>query len=325
MSLPRVYISRRVPDATLALLQDHCELDIWPEDIAPPRAAFLDALAQADGAMTMLTERVDREALDAAPKLRVISNFAVGYDNIDVPAATARRIPVGNTPGVLTETSADHAFALLLAAARRINEGERYIHAGEWKTWSPLQLLGQEVNGATLGIIGFGRIGQAVARRAQGFRMRILYSGRPKPEAAALEAENVSQDELLARSDFISLHVPLNAQTRHMIGREQFARMKPSAILINTARGPVIDQDALVEALREERIWRAALDVTTPEPLPLDHPLLSLPNCLVVPHLASATRYTRERMGHIAAENLLAGLRGDRLIHCVNSEVYERR
>lgn len=316
---PRVFITRKIPHEPLQRLQASCEVHVWEEDSPPPRSRLLDELALADGVLTMLTERIDREALDAAPRLRVISNYAVGYDNIDVEAASERGIPVGNTPGVLTETTADQAFMLLLAAARRLPESMQYIRDGRWTTWSPLQMLGQEVHGATLGIVGLGRIGYAVAQRAQGFGMRILYHGGSDPEyAERTGAQAVSLETLLRESDFISLHVPLNEQTRHMIGAAQFAQMKETAILVNTARGGVVDQAALLAALRQRTIAAAALDVTDPEPLPADHPLLALDNCIVVPHLGSATHSTRERMGRIAAENLLLGLRGEPLLHCVN-------
>jgi glyoxylate reductase len=264
--------------------------------------------------------------MDAAgASLKVISNHAVGYDNIDVRAATLRRIPVGNTPGILTETTADFAFALLLAAARRVVEGERAIHRGLWKTWGPQWLLGSDVHGATLGIVGFGRIGQALARRAAGFAMRILFFDPHPPEgwqACGVIAEPVGLDTLLAESDFVSIHTPLNDQTRSLFNAETFARMKPSAVLINTARGPVIDQDALYEALKDHTIAAAAIDVTVPEPLPTDSPLLTLDNLIVTPHIASASRATREKMAVMAAENLLAGLRGLQLPYCVNPEVY---
>jgi lactate dehydrogenase-like 2-hydroxyacid dehydrogenase len=257
----------------------------------------------------------------------VVSNFGVGYDNIDVPACTRRGIPVGNTPGVLTETTADLAWALILAAARRVVEGDRAVRAGEWRTWGPVLLLGRDVNGATLGIVGFGRIGQAVARRAAGFGMRVLYHARNRV------AEDVEREmgatwlplaDLLAQSDFVSLNVSLTAETRHLIDAAALRSMKPSAILVNTARGPVVDTDALVDALRTGVIRAAALDVTDPEPLPADHPLVALDNCIVVPHIASATEATRGRMAAMAAANLLAGVRGERLPTPVNPEVYDR-
>lgn len=322
---PRVFISRMIPEKPLQMISAECEVHIWDEDIPPSRPKLLDELALADGIVTMLTEKINTEALIAAPKLRVISNYAVGYDNIDVPAATERKIPVGNTPGVLTETTADQAFALLLASARRLVEGVNYVRNGDWQTWNPIQLLGRDVHGATLGILGLGRIGYAVAKRAQGFGMKILYHGGSNPDfAKKVGAKQVDFDTLLQQSDYISLHTPLNEKTRAMIGTQELALMKDTAILVNTARGGVVDSDALVDALQTGKIAGAALDVTDPEPISPEHPLVNLANCIVVPHLGSATWQTRERMGILAAENLLAGLRGETLPHCVNMKVYEK-
>jgi glyoxylate reductase len=229
---------------------------------------------------------------------------------------------VGNTPGVLTEATADFAFTLLMAAARRLVEAERYVRAGRWQTWGPQLLLGADFAGATLGLIGFGRIGQAVARRAAGFDLRVIY--HDPSEQPAFGATPADLDTLLRESDFISLHVPLTAATRHLINAGSLARMKPTAVLVNTSRGPVVDQDALYEALKTQRLFAAALDVTEPEPLPPDSPLLTLENCIVAPHIASASRATRDKMAVIAAQNLIAGLKGERLPHCVNPEVYSR-
>lgn len=319
---PRVYVTRQVPEQGVALLRQDCRVEIWEGALPVPRDVLMEKVADIDGLYCLLTERVDAELLDAAPCLRVVSNMAVGYNNIDVDACTARGIPVGNTPGVLTDTTADCAFALLMAAARRIVEGADYVRAGRWKTWGPMLLMGQDVHGATLGIVGFGRIGQAVARRAQGFGMRVLYHDAYVSDVAPeLDATSVDLDTLLAESDFVSLHVPLTEETHHLIGEEELQRLKPTAILINTARGPVVDPDALYRALRDGEIAYTALDVTEPEPIPVDHPLLSLPNCIVVPHIASASVATRTKMAVIAAENLLAGLRGERLPHCVNPQV----
>jgi len=285
-------------------------------------------VAGCDGVLTLLTDRVDDEFLDAAgPQLKVVSNYAVGFDNVDVPACTARGIPVGNTPGVLTETTADLAFALMMAAARRLPEGDRYVRAGKWKTWGPMLLLGPDVHGATIGIVGFGRIGQAVARRAAGFGMKILYHDVQQADPAA-EAEHSATflplEKLLAQADFVSLHVNLTPETRGLINAEKLGWMKPTAVLVNTSRGPVVDGAALATALRDGQIFAAALDVTDPEPIPTDDPLLSLDNCLVVPHIASASHATRSKMAEMAAANLLAGLRGERLPTPVNPEVYER-
>lgn len=303
-------------------MRPHCEISLWEDELPPPYETLKDRVRGVDGLLCLLTDRIDGELMDAAPDLRVISNLAVGYDNIDVDAATQRGIPVGNTPGVLTDTSADLAFALMCAGMRRLPEAERYVKAGKWQTWHPLTLLGHDLHGATLGIIGLGRIGQAVAKRARGFDMRLLYHGGSDTEAAAqLGAERVALDVLLRESDIVSIHAPLNDETRGMIGAEQLSLMKEGALLVNTARGPIVQTDALVAALQTGRI-RAALDVTDPEPLPADHALLTLDNCLVVPHIGSSTIHTRERMATIAAENLLAGLRGDKLPHCVNPSIY---
>jgi glyoxylate reductase len=323
MSKPRVYVTRQLPGTGLDGLRDICDLHVWPGELPPPRETLLQEVAEAEGLIPLLNDRIDASVMDAAPKLRIISNYAVGYDNIDVAAATARGIPVGNTPGVLTETTAELAFALLLAAARRLPEGERLVRAGGWETFKPALLLGRDLYGATLGIIGLGRIGQAVARRAVGFSMRVLYHRGDANAAHQLGAESASLDDVLRQSDFISLHVPLMPETKYLIGARELALMKPTAILVNTARGGVVDPVALYEALRDGVINAAALDVTEPEPIPMDDPLLTLDNCLIVPHIGSASVATRERMVHIAVDNLLAGLRGERLPHCVNPEVYE--
>jgi lactate dehydrogenase-like 2-hydroxyacid dehydrogenase len=310
-------VARRIPDEGLRPILEACDAQVWQDELPPSRPALLYAIAGCDGVLTLLTDRVDEEFLDAAGlRLRVISNYAVGFDNIDVAACATRGVAVGNTPGVLTETTADLAFALLMAAARRLPEGDRYVRAGLWKTWGPLLLLGPDVHGATLGIVGFGRIGQALARRARGFGMTVLYhdvAGVPPGVAEELGATAVDLPELLERADFVSLHVNLTPGTRHLMNPASLARMKSSAILINTSRGPVIDHAALHVALRSGVIAAAALDVTDPEPIPAQHPLLSLDNCLIVPHIASASRATRGKMAQMAAANLLAGVRGEPL------------
>ncbi len=325
---PRVFVARRIPDDGLDRVLEACDAVVWPNELPPPREDLLRAIEGCDGVLTLLTDRVDDEFLDrAGPGLRVVSNYAVGFDNIDVPACTRRGIPVGNTPGVLTETTADLAFALMMAAARRLPEGDRYVRGGQWKTWGPLTLLGPDVHGSTLGIVGFGRIGQAVARRAGGFGMEILYhdvNELPADVTGPLGATYVPLDELYARSDFISVHVNLTPETRHLINAGALGKMKASATIVNTSRGPVVDQTALYEALRDGVIWSAALDVTDPEPMPLSDPLLTLDNCLVVPHIASASRPTRGKMASMAAANLIAGVRGERLPTPVNPEVYDR-
>jgi len=301
---------------------------VWEGEVPPSRDVILQQVKGVDGLLSLLTDTIDAEVMDAAgPQLKVISNYAVGFNNIDVQAATQRGILVGNTPGVLTDTTADFAFALLMAAARRIVEGIDYVRAGKWKTWGPTLLLGRDVHGATLGLIGFGRIGKGVARRATGFGMRILYHDPfcvDDPIAQELGAQHVPLDTLYAESDFISVHVPLTAETHHMIGQEAMERIKPTAILINTSRGPIVDPAALYRALRDGQIGYAALDVTEPEPINADDPLLTLPNLIVVPHIASASVTTRGRMAEIAARNLIAALRSEPMPACVNPEVLDR-
>jgi glyoxylate reductase len=319
---PRVFVARLIPDEGLDPVRAATDADIWPEELPPPRGELLKRIAGVDGVLALLTDRVDDEFLDAAgPGLKVVSNYAVGFDNVDVPACTRRGVAVGNTPGVLTDTTADLAWTLLMAAARRIVEGADYVRADRWKTWGPLLLLGPDVHGSTIGIVGFGRIGQAVARRAMGFGMRILYHDLQRAEAAV----ETAYDALLAQSDFVSLHVNLTDVTRQLINAETLRQMKPTAVLVNTSRGPVVDSMALVDALRDGVIAAAALDVTDPEPMPASHPLVSLPNCLIVPHIASASRATRGKMAAMAAANLLAGVRGERLPTPVNPEVYAAR
>jgi glyoxylate reductase len=302
------------------MVQDFCDADVWPLDMPPSHEDLLERVVEVDGLLSLLTEKIDSLIMDAAPRLRVISNCAVGVDNVDVAAATVRRIPVGNTPEVLTDATADMAFALLLSAARRIVEGVHYVRAGQWKTWGLRELLGADLAGATLGIIGFGRIGKAVAKRASGFGMRIIYHDPPVPPD--LGAVPVDLDQLLRESDFVSLHVPLTSKTHHMINEVTLRKMKPGAVLVNTARGPIVDLDALYLALKSGHIFAAGLDVTEPEPINGDNPLLKLDNCIIVPHLGSASQWTREQMGILAAENLIAGLKGEQLPHCVNPEVY---
>jgi len=318
---PFVYVTRRLPGDALERLAAAADVGVWPERLPPPPDAVAEHAAAADALVTMLTERVDGALLDACPRLRVVANVAVGYDNLDVDELTRRRIPAGNTPGVLTETTADLAFALILAATRRLVEAERAIRKGEWVTWDPEFLLGHDLAGATLGIVGFGKIGAAVARRAHGFDMRVLAWTRHPKDAAGVEW--VALEDLLRRSDVVSVHCALTPETRALIDERALELMKPTAVLVNTARGPIVDQAALAGALRRNRIFAAGLDVTEEEPIPLDDPLLSLDNCIVLPHIGSATVATRAKMAGLAADNALAALRGDRLPHCVNPEVYD--
>jgi glyoxylate reductase len=312
--MARCFVTRRLPGQALDRLAGLHELDRW-SDASPPSPDELLAHARnADGLLAQLTERVDGPLLDACPQLVAVSNYAVGVDNIDLAAATERGVPVGHTPGVLTETTADMAWALMLSAARRLPDGERAVRSAGWG-WAPDFLLGHDVHDATLGVVGLGRIGSAVARRAEGFGMDVIHTSR---------SGGVPLGELLERSDFVSLHAPLTPETRGLIGVNELRRMKPSAILVNTARGPLVDTDALVQALREGWIAGAGLDVTDPEPVPPDHPLLECPGLTIAPHLGSATHRTREAMADMAVDNLLAALRGDQMPRCANPEVYER-
>jgi glyoxylate reductase len=317
---PKVFITRKIPEAGLDLIRPIAEIEVWDDELPPLRDSILEKVKGVNGLLTLLTDKIDSQVMDAAgASLKVISQMAVGYDNIDVAAATARKIPVGHTPGVLTETTADFTWALLMSAARRIVEGDNYTRDGKWKTWMPTLLLGPDVHGARLGIIGLGRIGQAVAKRAKGFDMRVVYhSPHRHPEIEKeLGVEYASLDSLYAESDFISIHTPLNDSTYHLINDAALAKMKPSAILINTARGGVIDPEALYCALRDKKIACAALDVTEPEPIPLESPLLTLDNIIIAPHIASASFQTRNKMATMAAENLIAGLKGEKLPHRV--------
>lgn len=302
----RIVLTRKLPFPAVARLEAAHEVDVWPERLPPPPERLRDLVADAEGLLCLLTDKVDAELLDAAPRLRAISNLAVGTDNLDLELADARGIPVGFTPDVLTDATADLAFALLLASARRLPEAAAAIPAGDWVTWEPARWLGSEVTGATLGIIGMGRIGQAVARRAEGFGMEVI------------DARAAGLDALLERSDFVSIHCPLTPQTRHLVDARALERMRAGAHLINTSRGPIVDHAALAEALHAQTIAGAALDVTDPEPLPADHPLLDAPNLLVVPHVGSATHATRERMAEIAVANLEAGLAGEPMPHQAN-------
>ncbi len=324
MSQPNVFITRQLP-ASLEVLKALASVEVWTERQPPPYEVLLDKIRHADGVLCLLTDPIDRPLIEFGTQLRVISQMAVGYDNIDVGTATAKRIPVGHTPDVLTDATADFAWALLMAAARRVVEADRFTRAHQWQTWEPDLLLGSNIAGATLGIIGLGRIGQAMARRARGFDMRILYTNQERCDSAletTLNAEFVTLDELLQTADFVTIHTPLTPETHHLFGDRQFQQMSRSAVLINTARGTIVDPDALYRALAEGQIAAAAIDVTEPEPIPADSPLLSLDNLIITPHIASASRQTREKMATMAIANLIAGLQGERLPHCVNPEVY---
>ena len=310
--MARCFVSRALPGPALDRLRAAHEVEVWPGHLPPPRTAMLDAASRSEGMLVLLTDQVDSEILAAGPGLQAIANYAVGVDNVDMAAARVRRIPVGNTPGVLTESTADMTVALMLAVMRRLAEGSERVHRGEWLTWEAAGLLGRDLHGATVGIVGPGRIGRAVMRRLGGFGADLIEAGRGD-----------DLESLLEGSDVVSLHCPLTEDTRGLIGEAALRAMKPTAYLVNTARGPIVDTPALRRALLEGWIAGAALDVTDPEPLPSHHPLLALPNLLVVPHMASATHATREAMTEMAVDNLLAALGGDRMPHCANPDVYD--
>jgi glyoxylate reductase len=328
MPKPRVFVTRVIPKVGLDRLQAACDADVWPEQLPPPPDVLRSKLADCDGVLSLLTERFDAELMDALPRLRVISNYAVGFNNIDVPAATARGISVGNTPGVLTDATADMAFCLLIAAARRVVEGHNYVLGGQWKTWEPLGHIGQDLTNKTIGIVGMGRIGFRLAQRCHGgWGMQVLYHDMHRSQAAEadLGARQVDFDTLLAESDFISVHTDLNDTTRGMFDLAAFRKMKPTAVFVNTARGPIVNQPDLYAALRDGVIFAAGLDVTDPEPPSLSDPLVHLPNVVVAPHIASATVASRNGMAEIAADNLALGLEGKPLRSWVNPDVHSRR
>jgi glyoxylate reductase len=322
----KVYVTRELPSAALDPLREAAAVRVWPGELPPPPDALLAEAADADGLLTLLTDRIDAAIMAAAPRLRIISNMATGHDNVDIEEASRRGILVTNTPGILTETTADFAFALVLAAARRVVEADRYTRQGRWKTWGPQILLGQDVHNATLGVVGLGGVGLEVAKRGRGFGMRVLYSDstrRPKEERRYRLAY-VELEQLLAESDFISLHVPLTPETHHLVGEQELSLMKPTAVLINTARGAIVDQRALWRFLKERRIAAAAIDVSDEEPIAPDDPLLELDNIIITPHIASASVATRLGMAKMAVENLLTALRGQVPAQCVNREAVRR-
>jgi glyoxylate reductase len=318
----RVFVTRAIVPEAIAKLRLHADVEVWPHETPPPHEEIRRRAREVDALLTMVTDRIDAALIASASKLRVISNLAVGLDNIDVAAATAAGIAVGNTPGVLTDATADLAFALLMAAARRVAEGDREVRAGKWQAWGPSVLLGREVWGATLGIIGWGQIGRAMARRGVGFNMRVLYVSRSRREDEAIAGTTrVTLQRLLRESDFVSLHAPLTPDTRHLIGAKELAAMKRGAILINTARGAVVDQKALHRALKDGHLGGAGLDVSDPEPMALDEPMLRLPNVVITPHIGSASDTARYKMAGIATENIIAVLRGKLPPFCANREV----
>lgn len=323
MSRPKVFVTRKLPQVALDKIAEVCDMEVWEGELPPSRDIVLEKARNCDGILSLLTDKMDGEVMDVSPKLRVISNYAVGFDNIDIAAANSRRIQVGNTPGVLTETTADLAFTLLMSTARRIVEADKFTRAGEWKTWGPMLLLGQDIHHATLGIVGLGRIGKEMAKRGRGFDMKLLYHDAFRDEAAEVEfgIEYVDLDTLLKTSDFVSVHVPLMDSTRHLIGERELAMMKSTAILVNSARGPVVDQKALYEALKAGQIAGAGLDVFEVEPVDANEPLLTLDNVVVVPHIASASIATRTKMALMAAENLIAGVQCKPLPYKANPEI----
>ncbi|HEX4720850.1 MAG TPA: D-glycerate dehydrogenase [Thermoleophilaceae bacterium] len=314
--MARVFVTRRIPGDALERLATEHQVDVWEGRLQPSHAKLVEKARDAEGLLCLLTDRIDRDVIACCQNLRVISNYAVGVDNVDVEAATERGIPVGFTPDVLTEATADATFGLLMACARRVVEGDDVVRAGRWLTWEPTLLLGQGVHGKTLGIVGLGRIGKAVAARAEGFGMEVIHHGK---------SSGVPLEELLERSDFVSLHVPLSDATRGMIGEAELKRMKPTAILVNTSRGGLIETSALIRALESGWIAGAGLDVTDPEPVPRGHPLLAAPNLIVNPHIASASIEARTAMSDLAVDNLLAGLAGEPMPKCFNAETLAAR
>jgi glyoxylate reductase len=320
---PKVLVTRPLPGGAVELLSQHADVHLREAELPPSTEELRELASGCHGLLTLLTDRVDAALLDSAPALIAVSNMATGFDNIDVAAASERNVLVTRTPGVLTETVADFTFGLMLAAARRIAEADRYVRAGRWRTWGPSLFLGQDVYGATLGIVGLGGVGTAVAKRARGFGMRTVYFSRTRKPALERRYRMtfLPLEELLRQSDIVTLHVALTAETRRIIGRRELALMKETAVLVNTGRGPLVDQAALYEALKAGRIAGAALDVTDPEPLAPDDPLLTLENAVIAPHIASASTATRGRMAMLAAENLLAALAGRVPKDTVNREI----
>ncbi|MEM2916884.1 MAG: glyoxylate reductase [Candidatus Bathyarchaeia archaeon] len=324
MPKPKVYVTREIPERGLNLIKKHFETEVWTEYAPPPKKTIIQKVRDIDALVSLLSDPIDAEVFDAAPKLKIVAQLAVGFDNIDVKEATKRGIYVTNTPGVLTETTADFAWALLMAVARRVVEADKYVRSGQWKVgWHPSMLLGRDIYGATLGIVGIGRIGEAVARRAKGFGMKILYYDvvRRQDLETQLGIEYVDLDTLLQKSDFVSIHVPLMKETYHLIDERRLKLMKKTAYLINNSRGPVVDEKALYKALKEGTIAGAGLDVFEQEPLPIDSPLLKLENVVLAPHISSASYETRSRMAEMVAQNLIAFFEGKTPPNLVNMEV----
>ena len=328
MPKPKVYVTRELPERGLKIIKERFDAEVWPEYAPPPKKTIIEKVKDVDALATLLSDKIDAEVLDAAPKLKMIAQLAVGFDNVDVQEATKRGIYVSNTPEVLTDTTADFAWALLMTLARRVVEADRYVRTGKWKVgWHPAMLQGRDVYGATIGIVGAGRIGYAVAKRATGFSMKILfYDVIPRPEMEKdFGAKKVDLDTLLKQSDFVSIHVPLMKETHHLINAEKLRLMKKTAYLINNSRGPVVDEKALYDALNEGRIAGAGLDVFEQEPTPLDNPLLKLDNVVVAPHISSASYETRSKMAEMVADNLIAFFEGKKPPNLVNPDVLKVR
>jgi glyoxylate reductase len=328
MPKPKVYITRDLPERGLKKIKEHFDAEVWPEYAPPPKKVIVDKVATVDALVSLLSDKIDPEVFNAAPKLKIVSQLAVGFDNIDIAEATRRGIYVTNTPEVLTDTTADFAWALLMAIARRVAEADKYVRTGKWKvSWHPAMLSGRDIYGATIGIIGAGRIGYAVAKRAKGFDMRVLfYDVIPRPEMEKdFGAKKVDLDTLLKESDFVSVHVPLMKETHHLVNAQKLSLMKKTAYLINNSRGPVVDEKALYEVLRKGQIAGAGLDVFEQEPTPVDNPLLKLDNVVVAPHISSASLETRAKMSEMVAENLVAFFEGKRPPNLVNSDVIKTK
>ncbi|MDK2877424.1 MAG: glyoxylate reductase [Thermoanaerobacteraceae bacterium] len=323
---PKVYVTRIIPEMGLDILREVADIKVWQDELPPPREILLKEVENVDGLVSLLTDKIDAELFDRAKRLKIVSNYAVGFDNIDLDEATKRGIMATNTPGVLTETTADLAFILLMSTARRIVEADKFVRAGKWKTWGPMLMLGQDVYGAKLGLIGLGRIGYAVAKRAKGFDMDVMYYDMFRNEKAEQELglKFVELEQLLKESDFVSIHVPLTPETKHLINEKTLGFMKKTAILVNTARGPVVDEKALYEALVSNKIAGAGLDVMDPEPPNMDNPLLKLDNVIILPHIASASIATRTKMAVMAAENCVAGLKGEVPPNLLNKQVLDK-
>jgi glyoxylate reductase len=324
MPKPKIYFTRELPERGLNMIRKYFEAEVWPEYAPPPKSVIIEKAKNVDALASLLSDKIDAEVFNAAPKLKIVAQLAVGFDNIDIAEATRRGIYVTNTPEVLTDTTADFAWALLMAVARRVAEADKYVRTGQWKvSWHPAMLAGRDVHSATIGIVGAGRIGYAVAKRAKGFDMKILfYDVVPRPEIEKdLGAKKVDMDTLLKESDFVSIHVPLMKETHHLINAEKFKLMKKTAYLINNSRGPVVDEKALYEALKKGQIAGAGLDVFEQEPTPVDNPLLKLDNVVVAPHISSASLETRSKMAEMVAENLIAFFQGKKPPNLVNPDV----